>query len=283
MKTEYPKFRIFVGLVVGLVVIVSIVGLFVAGSPGTERERKFDEQRISDLQHVSSLIDMHYERIGRLPHTLGEIATKDDSEYVVDPTTDPITDEPYEYTSTGVETYELCATFDQESTDLDERSIEYARMMPPMVQKDWNHPAGYHCFTLTVQMSEMRMSCGVERPCPTGETCAVLPNQIEALCIPEGKECISAGCPDECSILESYPVQVRCPVTDMVPIPSDDTSSCALMRDTSNGAVDCFGCAGTVCSTLGPGWEPWDVPMEDGYVGIPYSCYETPDGCALAQ
>lgn len=285
MTHEHPRLRIFVGMVVGMVVIASIVGLFVAGSPGKERERRFDEQRINDLQHISSVIDMHYERVGRLPYDLGELTTARDSVYRIDPMTDPATGELYNYGVMGEDTYELCATFDQESTGSDGKRIGYPRIepIPTALPKDWQHPTGYHCFSLTVQVYTMRVSCGLERPCPTGETCAVLPDQNEAFCIPQGKECIAAGCPGECSILESYPAQVRCPLTEIEPLPSDDSGSCILMRDPSNGAIDCFGCAGTVCSTPGPGWEPWGGPTQKGYIGIPYSCYETPDGCALAQ
>lgn len=293
MTDGHPRLRIFVGIIVSMIVTASLVGLFIAGSPGKERERRFDEQRVNNLQRVSSIIDMHNERVGRLPYDLGEITATRDSVYGTEPMTDPATGEPYDYNVTGEDTYELCATFDQESTGPDGKPVAYPRIAPipsmvPMIlapiPKDWRHPAGYHCFSLTAQVYEMRLSCGLERPCPTGETCAVLPDQSEAFCIPQGKECISAGCPGKCTILESYPVQVRCPVSEASSVPLSDGKGCTLRRDPSTpGAVDCFGCAGTVCTTPGPGWEPWDGPDEDGYVGIPYSCYETPDGCALAQ
>lgn len=62
------------------------------------------------------------------------------------------------------------------------------------------------------------------------------------------------------------------------PTPAD---SCQLYRNEQTGQVQCFGCAQGTCTTPELGFEPYELPPD--YVGIPYACYPTPQGCALAQ
>ncbi|MBI4360386.1 hypothetical protein HY572_01290 [Candidatus Micrarchaeota archaeon] len=70
----------------------------------------------------------------------------------------------------------------------------------------------------------------------------------------------------------------ECQTESPTPAPTD---SCQLFRHAQTGQVQCFGCAGTVCTTLERGFEPYELP--DDYIGIPYACYPTAKGCALAQ
>ena len=61
--------------------------------------------------------------------------------------------------------------------------------------------------------------------------------------------------------------------------------NCQLMVN-EQGEVGCFGCSSgkegpAICKDPAPGYKPYQRP--EGYIGIPYSCYEGPEGCMLAQ
>lgn len=268
-------FHVFAGIVIGIVAAAVIAGLFIAGTPGKERERRFDEQRVADLQQIASAVDFRYERTGNLPDALQEF-TVQSSDYYIRSLNDPETGAPYEYRVAGESSYDLCAVFDLPSTS--EPANAAAKPVAPYPYRDqaWQHPAGRHCFTLDAELRIPKPSCGIRNPCAAGQTCAVLPDREGAFCLPEGKECLAAGCPGACTIAKSYPAQVRC--VDEGP----ETSGCQLMSEKNTGRVDCFGCGTRVCKDPSADWEPYTLPPD--YVGIPYSCYIDESGaCALAQ
>ncbi|GEM_PF-1593145 len=64
-----------------------------------------------------------------------------------------------------------------------------------------------------------------------------------------------------------------------------ENTGCQLMIN-EQGEVGCFGCSSgksgkAVCKDPSPEFKPYKRP--EGYLGIPYSCYEGPEGCELAQ
>ncbi len=122
------------------VVVAAVVwGAVLVGSPGTARVRRFDQQRLEDLQtifrEVQSLChdpDIKDKLKRELPETLEELAGLARSERIN--VLDPETGERYGYTVKGATTYELCATFSlKRDSDL---------------EVFWNHPPGKHCFTV---------------------------------------------------------------------------------------------------------------------------------------
>ncbi|HTM67731.1 MAG TPA: hypothetical protein VL426_00375 [Candidatus Binatia bacterium] len=281
--------KVFTAAVVAMVAAVIAVGLYVAGSPSKERERRFDEQRVNELQQIANAVDNAYYRDGHLPSSLEELAANKQDNYVPS-IVDPATRAPYEYRTTDGDTYELCATFDDVTQQTDQYGRPQAAPVPtkPMIggvapgYRDWNHPAGRYCYELTVEPRMPTQACGLTNPCQAGQTCAQLPNKNGTFCVPAGKECLAAGCPDgQCVIMESYPAQVRCTTEKSPPPPPSAKSSCTLMRDKASGKVDCFGCGTKVCKDPAPGWEPYNPPKDQP--GIPYACYDDNGTCALAQ
>lgn len=134
--------RIFFGAATAVVISI-VVGFLVMGSPGTQREKRFDEYRISDLQNIQYAIANYWQAKQVLPQTLDEL--NDPIKGMVVPT-DPKTGEAYEYSVlTAARTFELCATFSRES---DERSISVR--YPTMGGETWAHEAGHVCFTRTI-------------------------------------------------------------------------------------------------------------------------------------
>lgn len=134
--------RIFLGAA-GAVIISIVIGFLVMGSPYSQREKRFDEYRISDLQSIQYAITNYWQAKQALPQTLDDL--NDPLKGIAIPT-DPKTGAPYEYNIlTTARTFELCADFSQKS---DERSISVR--YPTMGGETWMHEAGHVCFTRTI-------------------------------------------------------------------------------------------------------------------------------------
>ena len=57
-----------IGWVVSLVVLVGIVaGFFIVGTPAEQREKRFDEQRVNDLQNIQNRVINYWSKKGTLP------------------------------------------------------------------------------------------------------------------------------------------------------------------------------------------------------------------------
>lgn len=216
--------RVLAGAVSLLVAAAATLGLLIAGSPSRERERQFDNDRVADLSAIASAADSVYVNEGRLPDSLDELErlASEGKVYRAD-TVDPQTGVPYGYRTITTETYELCAVFSLPSADKD-AAASYARPYapPPFAEatggrplphggyRSFSHDAGRQCFTLDASAVAPKSQCSLTQPCAAGQTCAILPGRSGAVCVPEGRECLAAGCEGQCVIAESYPVQVRC-------------------------------------------------------------------------
>ncbi len=144
MPVEEPRaarmHRSFAAGAAAIVVAVLVWGIALAGLPGIERLRKFDQRRVDDLRAVGREIRSLCveESMGRaepvlkrpLPGTLDELVAQAVSERPR--VRDPQTGAAYEYEVLGESRYRLCATFSHpRDKDFD---------------VFWNHPAGRHCF-----------------------------------------------------------------------------------------------------------------------------------------
>ena len=54
---------------------------------------------------------------------------------------------------------------------------------------------------------------------------------------------------------------------------------CVLLQNPKTLEVDCFGCVNYICKDAPADWILYEKPE----IGIPYACYETKQGCQLAQ
>ena len=128
----------------GIVVAVAVIaGFFIIGSPLTQRERRFDEQRIYGLQTIQIEIANYWQNNGKLPATLSDL--KNDISGFVAPV-DPETGVAYEYRPTGALTFDLCADF---KTVLTMTSPKVTSPYPYNTD-DWSHTAGHVCFNRTI-------------------------------------------------------------------------------------------------------------------------------------
>ncbi|OHA27165.1 MAG: hypothetical protein A3C06_03765 [Candidatus Taylorbacteria bacterium RIFCSPHIGHO2_02_FULL_46_13] len=134
-------------------VLTSLVGGFlVMGSPTTARSMRFDDQRINDLSVIQSQVVYYWQRTQKLPENLE--ALKDPLTGFVVPT-DPQTNAPYEYETTGTLAFKLCATFTLPS-DASFSKATRATPYPAMpygaidANENWKHVAGKTCFDRTI-------------------------------------------------------------------------------------------------------------------------------------
>ena len=132
-------------IVAGVIVLGSIItGFAVLGSPATQSLYKYDEQKVNDLMTINSEIVNYYDTKGVLPRTLADLTA---SAYYIN-VTDSQTGKPYEYESTGENTYNICAVFNKSSKD--KNNISQPEVLYQYGGVSWSHPEGRHCFQQTV-------------------------------------------------------------------------------------------------------------------------------------
>ncbi len=118
------------------VVLISIVGsFFVIGSPMQQRDLRFDERRVSDLQTIQWQIINHWQQKGELPKALTDL---EDSISGFKVPAGPQPGEMYEYVlSQKANSFALCTTFATQSSK--------ANGYYPQGE-NWNHGMGKVCF-----------------------------------------------------------------------------------------------------------------------------------------
>ena len=107
-------FHVFIGTVTLAVAAAVITGFVIIGSPSAERTRRFDQQRVNDIQQISYAVDAYWTQVKALPPSLGSLMSN--NFYYVSNINDPLSKQPYEYRIVSTSTYELCATFESDST-----------------------------------------------------------------------------------------------------------------------------------------------------------------------
>jgi len=137
-----------------IVVVVSIVaGFFIIGTPQEQRVRRFDEQRVSDLQSLQNQIVNYWIQKESLPSNLNLLEDSISGFFV---SKDPETQADYEYNITGTLSFELCAVFKTSSKDLGVtyKGSRVSSIVPmyygPSFQQNWDHEAERTCFARTI-------------------------------------------------------------------------------------------------------------------------------------
>lgn len=150
-KSQVPKKVAWTSSAVILVMLVS--GFFIVGSPAQQRQIRMDERRVSDLQTIQSQIINYWDLKDKLPAELSQL--EDDITGFRVPE-DPETGAGYEYSAKGDLQFELCASFNLESTsDSNENSriatpYVYDVKYPASVSEVWDHGSGRVCFDRTI-------------------------------------------------------------------------------------------------------------------------------------
>ncbi|MBI2033857.1 MAG: hypothetical protein HYT13_02035 [Candidatus Liptonbacteria bacterium] len=143
--------KFFTYTVIGIVVIAVVAGFFVVGSPKDERARRFDGERVGNLQYIQSQVIEYWQNKSKLPQNL--TALNDSTRNVVIPT-DPETGKEYGYEIKGPLQFALCATFATVTNIVEQERL--AKPIPtgpygPILGGDvWSHDVGRVCFDRTI-------------------------------------------------------------------------------------------------------------------------------------
>lgn len=144
-----PKAKL-VGYAAGIAVLAAIVsGFFIIGTPSEMRLMRFDSQKVADLQNVQWQIISYWQQKEVLPENITDI--EDPLSGWMLPKDPQGAEYAYTYKKTGPLSFELCATFNNETMTQGEASI--ARPTYPYPGPDgenWQHGAGDACFERTI-------------------------------------------------------------------------------------------------------------------------------------
>jgi hypothetical protein len=144
IRSTKPKLYAWISSAVILAVVIG--GFFVVGSPATQRDRRFDETRINDLQTIQNQVISYWQSKNKLPATLGDL--KNSISGFVAPT-DPQTGASYEYIISGPLVFQLCADFKTDSK-YDSANPPVAVPMSYPYNGNWDHGVGRICFSRTI-------------------------------------------------------------------------------------------------------------------------------------
>lgn len=133
-----------------IMVIAVVFGIGETGSPFEVRQRKFDEQRVTRLSGISSLIETSYISKQKLPNNLNDLDMATNYYGDTNIKLDPETNKEFEYHSGSGSSYQLCANFSLDSKDVINQANSlalYPRISGQTTEK-FKHPKGFFCFDL---------------------------------------------------------------------------------------------------------------------------------------
>lgn len=144
--------KYYIWSIIAIVTIVTIGGFLVVGSPQTERLRRFDDTRVSNLQFIQSELVNYWMNKSKLPAQLSDLQDSIRGLYLPK---DPATNTDYEYQVTGPLSFTLCATFALPTTGNTTAKNAPAAPMPAGlyydgIDQNWQHAAGRVCFDRTI-------------------------------------------------------------------------------------------------------------------------------------
>ena len=146
--------RTFSYIIIIILAASLVAGFFIVGSPKEERLRRFDEQRVQNLQNLQEEIISFWMNKGKLPANLSDLKNDITGFY---PPIDPENGSQYVYEIVGSEKFKLCATFNLPSLSQEERlgfpqNVKIAQPYPMgnYYNQNWNHGMGYVCFERTI-------------------------------------------------------------------------------------------------------------------------------------
>ena len=145
--------KIFIYSIIVIVTVAIAAGFFIVGSPQQERLRRFDDQRVSDLQIIQGQIIYYWQNKENLPLTLNDLK---DPISGFNPGKDPQTGADYVYNVKSELEFALCADFNLPSFQSSQPSVELPTYPPQYYPNpktadyNWDHAAGYTCFERTI-------------------------------------------------------------------------------------------------------------------------------------
>jgi len=167
-EKEQGRSQIVAGIAVLVVVASVVAAFFIIGTPRELRLMRYDQEKVYALQNIQSQVTTYWQQKQSLPATLEDL--KDPLSGFMVPE-DPQAAEDamyvYEYRATGPQSFEICATFNQESLamagDAKSRAAYPVGYYGPETEY-WVHKAGRECFPRTIDPERYPPFEKVSRP-----------------------------------------------------------------------------------------------------------------------
>ncbi|OGH88542.1 MAG: hypothetical protein A2537_00185 [Candidatus Magasanikbacteria bacterium RIFOXYD2_FULL_36_9] len=142
LVSKIPK---ILAIILFIAMVSSVVaGFFIIGTPFEQRNRRFDEQRIQNLQTIQSQIINYYTQKGTVPLEM-KMLNDSISGFVVP--VDPKNGQNFEYSMLTKNKFELCATFDSANDNLKQVGSQQYVTPYDSFNQNWYHKAQRTCFT----------------------------------------------------------------------------------------------------------------------------------------
>ncbi len=140
--------KYFVYTIIAIVTIAVVAGFFIVGSPREERLRRFDQQRVENLQFLQGELINYWMNKAKLPANLSLL--KDDLRGIFIPT-DPENNQAYSYKVLSPLKFQLCANFNLPSLSTAYTNERKSMPIDPYYAgQNWSHEAGQICFDRTI-------------------------------------------------------------------------------------------------------------------------------------
>lgn len=155
--------KLFAWISSAVILIAIVAGFFVMGTPAEQRAKRFDEQRIQNLQMLQSEIINYWQAKETLPADL-TVLKNDVTGFI--PPTDPKKTEPYEYQVKGDLVFELCATFETTGEDIKTGAARRVYLEPDYYgyEANWQHEVGRVCFERTIDPDYLKDQKNINQP-----------------------------------------------------------------------------------------------------------------------
>jgi hypothetical protein len=160
------KFYLLIGIMSAVVIGAVVYGFSITGSPFKRQAIKMDQRRMSDFTSLSYNIQSYYSKNQKLPDKLSDITNS--ALY----SNDPKTKQPYEYKKVTAISYTLCANFELDSKDSQDKNnyyddyyspllffttpVAHAQFSVPEETGPKTHKKGYDCITYTIPRSYIK-------------------------------------------------------------------------------------------------------------------------------
>ena len=104
------------------VALAVLAGLYLGGSPASQRQVRLDKQRVRHLRNLSEAIKAHWKESERLPASLDELV---DGQRLESMPLDPESETEYGFEPVTAVAYRLCANFSMATAPPPDELSEY--------------------------------------------------------------------------------------------------------------------------------------------------------------
>lgn len=144
------QIMVWLGALITVVVLTVVYGFYLIGTPSSARKLQMDEKKVNHLRQIQYHIIEYRTQKKQLPPSLDSL-TNALTGYKAP--SDPVTHKPYGYTVLSKNSFKICAQFELPYSKNDAKNVSSTPNYfgeSSTLNWNWSHPAGYYCFTRTI-------------------------------------------------------------------------------------------------------------------------------------